>query len=200
MLLLTGCFASLTLSGVRAVQSQGDILDDSKTVEALAKSKALAFDIEEKQAVAARTEADLDDMRVKYTSVARNACVLFFAMNALQYVDSMYQYSLQWFSSVFVDSILSAATDSDDIAVRCVSINRNFTHNLFQRVSRSLYQRHKLMFSFLVAARMLQVRVRVCAVAMLGDAWLFVTSVRASTCLSRSTRRRRRWMPSGATC
>jgi hypothetical protein len=37
---------------VAVVQSHGDILDDSKAVEALAASKALALDIEEKQVCA----------------------------------------------------------------------------------------------------------------------------------------------------
>jgi hypothetical protein len=43
------------------------------------------------QAVAAVTEASIDAMREKYVSVADTACVLFFSMNALQLIDSMYQ-------------------------------------------------------------------------------------------------------------
>lgn len=43
------------------------------------------------QAVAAVTEANIDTMREKYVSVAETACVLFFSMNALQHIDSMYQ-------------------------------------------------------------------------------------------------------------
>jgi hypothetical protein len=45
------------------------------------------------QAVAAVTEASIDAMREKYVSVADTACVLFFSMNALQHIDSMYQVS-----------------------------------------------------------------------------------------------------------
>jgi hypothetical protein len=68
------------------------------------------------------------------------------------------QYSLQWFTAVYLEAIVSAeATDIDDIATRCKNINHHFIRALFTRVSRSLYQRHKETFAFLTTCKLLLV-------------------------------------------
>ena len=45
---------------------------------------------------------------------------------------------------------------SDDLEERIASINEYFTFSLYSNVCRSLFEEHKLLFSFLLCVRILQ--------------------------------------------
>ena len=53
------------------------------------------------------TQADIDRTRSLYIPVANRAQILFFCLSDLQYIDTMYQYSLEWFINIFNKSILN---------------------------------------------------------------------------------------------
>lgn len=53
-------------------------------------------------AEAEATERDIDAAREGYRPVAARAALLFFAISELAGVDPMYQYSLGWFTALFV--------------------------------------------------------------------------------------------------
>lgn len=65
----------------------------------------------------------------------------------------MYQYSLQWFQSLFTLGVQNAPI-SNVIETRLVNLNDYFTYSLYENVCRSLFEVHKLLFSFLLTARM----------------------------------------------
>jgi dynein heavy chain len=50
--------------------STGDILEDDKLINVISASKATAMEISEKQAEAAKTEAEIDEARENYRTVA----------------------------------------------------------------------------------------------------------------------------------
>jgi dynein heavy chain len=56
---------------------------------------------------------------------------------------------------LFVASV-RGSEPSEDIATRIKHLNDHFTLSIFNNVSRSLFERHQLMFSFLMAVRILQ--------------------------------------------
>ena len=56
---------------------------------------------------------------------------------------------------LFVSSV-RGSEPSDEISARIKYLNDHFTLSIFNNVSRSLFERHQLMFSFLMAARILQ--------------------------------------------
>ena len=64
------CIANSVLVTTCFCQSYGDILDDSKAVEALAASKALALDIEEKQVSIPRFETQSHSLTCRMRRVA----------------------------------------------------------------------------------------------------------------------------------
>lgn len=76
-------------------------------------------------------------------------------MADLAKIDPMYQYSLEWFISIFLNGITNAER-ADNVTKRIVNINDYFTFSLYCNVCRSLFEKHKLLFSFLVCTRILQ--------------------------------------------
>lgn len=67
----------------------------------------------------------------------------------------MYQYSLQWFRNLFIQAIRLSET-STEIRRRIQSLNDFFTYYVYMNICRSLFERHKLLFSFLLSIRILQ--------------------------------------------
>jgi dynein heavy chain len=62
-----------------------------------------------KVVIAEQTEKDIDATRSQYVPVAVNTQILFFCVSDLANIDPMYQYSLEWFTRIFLGSIQHAA-------------------------------------------------------------------------------------------
>jgi hypothetical protein len=54
------------------------------------------------QVIADKTTQKLDAIRESYKSVAYRSSILFFSIAAMANIDPMYQFSLQWFTALFV--------------------------------------------------------------------------------------------------
>lgn len=100
------------------------------------------------------TEKEIDKTRDKFKPVAYRASVLFFAIIDLSNIDPMYQYSLQWYSNLF-GSAVTNSEKSDIPDNRIKILNEYFTYSLYDNICRSLFEDHKLMFSFLLTTRIL---------------------------------------------
>ena len=102
---------------------------------ALQSSKVLSDDISEKQQVADKTEAKIDEARAGYKPVAHHSSILYFSVTDMANIDPMYQYSLGWFQGLFVKAI-AESQQSDDLDMRLQLLNDFFTFLLYQNVCR----------------------------------------------------------------
>uniref|UniRef100_A0A803SM34 Dynein axonemal heavy chain 7 n=1 Tax=Anolis carolinensis TaxID=28377 RepID=A0A803SM34_ANOCA len=137
--------------------SEGNILEDETAIKILSSSKALANEISEKQAVAEETEKKIDATRMGYRPIAIHSSILFFSIADLANIEPMYQYSLTWFINLFIMSI-DNSEKSDILQDRYVKIFLyHFTYSLYVNICRSLFEKDKLLFSFLIYFNELQI-------------------------------------------
>ncbi|XP_076826201.1 dynein axonemal heavy chain 1-like isoform X3 [Clavelina lepadiformis] len=136
----------------RLSASEGNPVDNVELIEVLEQSKVKAGEIKAKVVVAEQTERDIDVTRSQYIPVAVRTQILFFCVSDLANIDPMYQYSLEWFVGIFLNSIANAER-ADTVEKRIVNINEYNTFSLYSNVCRSLFERHKLMFAFLLCVR-----------------------------------------------
>ena len=135
--------------------SKGNILDDTVLIDTLAQSKVTSEEIKEMMAQGEEISNEIAVQSEHYRPVAKRSSLLYFVTADLGHVDPMYQYSLQWFSALFTRGIASASP-SAEITTRVSNINDFFTFSVYNNICRSLFERHKLLFSFIMCIKVLQ--------------------------------------------
>ena len=96
-------------------KSEGHILDDKDLVQTLEQSKTKAAEIKLRILQSETTERHLNVARKRYLPVAIRGSVLYFVIADLSGVDVMYQFSLEWFQTMFINCITSHGEDESDM-------------------------------------------------------------------------------------
>jgi dynein heavy chain len=139
---------------LRLLSSSTDVLADEELVNTLADSKKVSEEIAERVAESETIEQEIDQARRAYTDVATRAQLLYFTIADLALIDPMYQYSLSWFVQLFIATV-GNAPQSTDQSERLRTLIDYFTRALYENICRSLFEAHKLLFSFLMAVRIM---------------------------------------------
>ncbi|XP_050294811.1 dynein axonemal heavy chain 6 [Anthonomus grandis grandis] len=135
--------------------SEGNILDDEELIETLNESKETSAIIEARLTETEATEEKISIAREKYRSVSTRGSVLYFVVANLAEIDPMYQYSLKYFNQVFNNVIQT--TEKNPVLEQRLSILRaEITLAVYTIISRGLFERHKLVFSFMLCIAIMQ--------------------------------------------
>ena len=135
--------------------SQGNILDDPEAIEVLAQAKVIGDEVSAKQVIADATNKRIDQTRESYQSAAFRSSILFFSIAAMANIDPMYQFSLSWYVNLFVRAIDDAEPHTN-LEVRLKNIIAQNTISAYRNVCRSLYEKDKLLFSFVMCTNIMR--------------------------------------------
>ncbi|CAL1538804.1 unnamed protein product [Lymnaea stagnalis] len=136
-------------------ETKGSLLDDAQLVNTLQLSKTTSQEVTESVNIAEQTEIKIDLAREGYRSCAQRASTLFFVLNDMGRIDPMYQFSLDSYIDLFTLSI-EKSQRSSKLDERISNLNEYHTYAVYRYTCRGLFEKHKLLFSFQMCAKILE--------------------------------------------
>ncbi|XP_078526452.1 dynein axonemal heavy chain 2 isoform X1 [Lissotriton helveticus] len=136
-------------------EATGSLLDDVVLVNTLQTSKVTANEVVEQLQTSEQTEIKIDTAREAYRSCAQRASILFFVLNDMGRIDPMYQFSLDAYIDLFNLSI-EKSKRSQKLDERITNLNDYHTYAVYRYTCRALFERHKLLFSFQMCAKIME--------------------------------------------
>nr|XP_034839773.1 dynein heavy chain 5, axonemal [Maniola hyperantus] len=136
----------------RLTSSEGSLVDDEALIQVLQITKSTAEEVNEKLKVAEVTEKKIIKAREEFRAVAARGSILYFLIVEMSNVNIMYQNSLKQFLTIF-DNSITKSTKSNVTEERINLILKYLTHEVWAFTLRSLYERHKSLFTLMLAMK-----------------------------------------------
>lgn len=138
-------------------ESRGSILDDEELFGTLQISKSTSASVKESLAVSEETEVEIDITREAYRPSANRASILFFVLMDMSQIDPMYQFSLDAYITLFMQSIDKSPKHAV-VAERIASLNKYHTGAVYKYVVLIFLSYELTVFNFT-----LEIHVAVCS-------------------------------------
>jgi dynein heavy chain len=138
-------------------ESRGNVVENDALINSLNESKSTSEDIKARLRQSAKTEEKIEKNRQNYKPLAHLVSNIFLIVKDLYKLDPMYQFSLKWFESVVVKTIL--ATEKPIVKnpeKRVANLTDSLLRSLYEQICRSIFVKHKQLFSFLLASTLLK--------------------------------------------
>lgn len=144
-------------------QSEGNILEDENAITILSTSKNMSEEIQAKQISNRGQDADIDAECIHYLPFANYATILFFCLDRMICVQSIYQFTFDWYMDRFVRHIRENRARFDRNRMQFDLWKMAFTSFLCRTVAPSLYRNDRIIFMFAVTIEILRMDVnRLC--------------------------------------
>ena len=134
--------------------SEGDILENETLIDTLSQSKETSKEIHQQLEKQEIIQKNIGETRKNYRPVASRVAQLFFCCSDLCIIESMYQYSLEWYERIYLMAIAEAEKPTS-VQERVKNLNNTFTLLLYQNVCRSLYEKDKLLFALTLCLKIM---------------------------------------------
>ncbi len=143
-------------------ESGGHILEDEEVMNTLTSAQEGAKLVSARVSEAEKTMKEIERAREAYRPLASHAAMLYVCVTQLAAVDHMYQYSLQYFTSLF-SHVLHTTKDADaaergnadltdaEVITRVQTLVQELTWAVFSAVSRGVYVRDRGLLGLLFA-------------------------------------------------
>jgi dynein heavy chain len=128
------------------------ILDDPSLINTLEQAKNTSSEIMKRVKSSEITDQQLQAARNEYRPMAIRGSVLYFTIVDLAVLDPMYQYSLQYFVSIFSLS-LTQTPPYPTLEERLSGLINALTELIYMNVCRGLFETHRLLFSLMITAQ-----------------------------------------------
>jgi dynein heavy chain len=132
-----------------------EILDADTLIIVLEDSKKTSGEINERMEQAKIVEVEINDTRNMYTDVAIRGSILYFVIADLGGIDPMYQNSLAYVKSLF-NTAIAQSPARDTIEERLTTLIDKITRLIYTNVSRGLFEKDKIIYSFLITTSILR--------------------------------------------
>jgi len=102
-------------------ETTGNLLDDESLIDTLSQSRVTASAVATRMAQSEQTMAAIDAVRDEYRPVARHASMLYFTIVELSAIESMYQYSLLYFTRLYLQVIKAQPEQTQSVSTEASS-------------------------------------------------------------------------------
>ncbi|XP_050507714.1 dynein axonemal heavy chain 5 [Diabrotica virgifera virgifera] len=136
----------------RLNSTQGSLVDDEELINVLQVTKTTAEEVTQKLTVSVTTEKKINIAREEFRAVAARGSILYFLIVEMSNVNVMYQNSLKQFLILF-DNSITKSEKSNITSDRINIILKYLTHEVWIFTQRSLYERHKALFTLMMAMK-----------------------------------------------
>lgn len=136
-----------TLLSELSKETDVPLVDNIELINVLNDAKAKSVEIGKALEVAKETNADIELNRDSYKEVAWRGSILFFSIAGLSTISQMYEYSLNSYMVVFMNSLQQSRKDNI-LQNRLRNIKEKLTMLVYDFTCMGIFEKHKLMYSF----------------------------------------------------